>query len=186
MICLTPEETSPPRTPTLFASERILFAKFWTSYITPLLGRPPMFQVAALCYRRRGAEMEVLLITSRETRRWILPKGWPKSGTDAAGTALEEAWEEAGIRQRSMKPMFIGQYHYDKRLDGGLPAATEVDVYAVEVERLLDSYPEAGQRERRWLAPAEAAKLVQEEDLKTLLLDAPRLVAERLNGRSRH
>nr|WP_175581732.1 NUDIX hydrolase [Pseudooceanicola sp. HF7] len=145
-----------------------------------------MFQAAALCYRGRGADMEILLITSRETKRWIMPKGWPKTGTDAAGTALEEAWEEAGIKQRSMKPIWIGRYHYDKRLDGGLPAPTDVDVYAVEVARLLDDYPESGERERRWVRPEEAAKLVAEEDLKDLLRAAPELIAARIEGRQGH
>ncbi|QPM91570.1 NUDIX hydrolase [Pseudooceanicola algae] len=163
-----------------------MFAHFWFNYVRPLMGRPPMFQVAALCYRGRGEDMEILVVTSRETRRWILPKGWPKTGYDAADTALEEAWEEAGIKQRSMKPIRIGRYHYDKRLDGGLPAATEVDVYAVEIDRLLDDYPEVGQRERRWVRPAEAARLVQEEELKTLLRQAPALVAARLKGRAGH
>ncbi len=145
-----------------------------------------MFQSAALCYRGHGDDMEILLVTSLETRRWILPKGWPKSGTDAAGTALEEAWEEAGIKQRSMTPMRIGRYHYDKRLSGGLPAATVVDVYAIEVTDLLEDYPEAGRRDRRWMSPREAAKLIGEPELKDLVMRAPQLVEKALRGRQRH
>ena len=75
----------------------------------------------------------------RETKRWIIPKGWPMHGTDAAGTALQEAWEEAGVKSEAGRPARIGRYRYDKVLDGGLPVATDVDVYAVSVEKLLDS-----------------------------------------------
>ncbi|KGM48675.1 NUDIX hydrolase [Pseudooceanicola atlanticus] len=150
-----------------------MFAKIWTDYIAPLLGRPPRFQAAALCYRYGDAGLEVLLITSRTTKRWILPKGWPKPGTDAGGTALEEAWEEAGIKPRGGRPRKIGRYRYDKVLSGGLPAATDVDVYAINVEKLYDDFPEVGQRDRRWFTPQEAAELVDEETLRDLLLTLP-------------
>ncbi|WP_424934360.1 NUDIX hydrolase [Amaricoccus macauensis] len=141
----------------------------WTDYIVPILRRPPHFQVAALCYRCRGQSIEILLVTSLETRQWLLPKGWPKSGLDAGGTALEEAWEEAGIKPCGPKPRPIGEYRYEKRMGGGVPAPTNVKVYAIEIEKLLDSYPEAGRRERRWLSPAEAASLATEPGLKHFL-----------------
>ena len=120
-----------------------MLRSIWKSYIAPILKRPPRFQVAALCYRHGEAGLEILLITSRETKRWVLPKGWPMQGTDAGGTALEEAWEEAGVKPRGAAPRRIGRYRYDKVLDGGLPMATDVDVYAIEVEKLYDQFPNA-------------------------------------------
>ncbi len=141
----------------------------WSDYIAPMLRRPARYQLAALCYRRKGNGIEVLLVTSRETRRWIIPKGWPKSGYDSGGVALEEAWEEAGIKPRGRKPRRVGRYSYRKVLEGGVPVPTEVDVYAIEVEKLYDTYPEAGQRERRWVPPADAAEMVEEPDLQELL-----------------
>ncbi len=140
-----------------------------------MLRRPAGFQVAALCHRIGPGGVEVLLITSRETRRWILPKGWPMSGTDAGGTALQEAWEEAGVKPRGGRPVKIGAYRYDKVLDGGLPSPTDVDVYAIAVDKLYDSYPEAGQRTRRWMPPDEAAGLVAEPQLAALLRALPDL-----------
>ena len=142
----------------------------WTDFIALMFRRPDRFQAAALCHRRGSKGVEILLITSLTTGRWILTKGWPKPDHDGAGVALEEAWEEAGIRPCAKRPPEkIGIYHYDKKLDGGAPARTEVHVYAIEVEGLLDSYPEAGRRERRWIAPEAAAAMVEEPELKALL-----------------
>lgn len=153
-----------------------MLSKLWTDFLSLLLRRPPRFQVAALCWREAGRGIEILLITSRETKRWVLPKGWPKSGQDAAGTALEEAWEEAGIRIKGGPPTRIGRYSYHKRLEGDVPAHTVVDVYAIQIDRLLDSYPEAGQRDRKWFAQEEAADLVQEPELASLLRRAATLI----------
>lgn len=155
----------------------------WKSYLAPLLGRPPRYQIGALCYRNGNTGLEVLLITSRTTRRWIIPKGWPMQGTDAGGTALEEAWEEAGIKPCGGKPRRIGRYRYDKIMDGGLPLSTEVDVYAIEIEKLYDSWPEMEERERHWMSPKEAAKLVAEPELAALLRDLPELPDSRGNGK---
>ncbi|ETX27717.1 NUDIX hydrolase [Roseivivax isoporae] len=141
----------------------------WTNFILPILRRPSRYQVAALCWRPARDDVEILLVTSLETRRWVLPKGWPKSGFDGLGTALEEAWEEAGVRAGATEPRPVGRYRYDKRMRGGLPVPTDVDVFAIEIATLLDDYPEAGRRDRRWMSPAEAAAAVTEPDLKELL-----------------
>ncbi len=138
-------------------------------FLGPILRRPPRFQSAALCWRIEGGDAEILLLTSRETKRWVLPKGWPKRGLDAAGTAAEEAWEEAGMVPRPGTPLEIGRYGYMKRLDGGLPVPVDVSVFAFEADRLEDGYPEAGQRVRRWFSPAAAADAVDEPGLKTIL-----------------
>ncbi|ETX15078.1 NUDIX hydrolase [Roseivivax halodurans JCM 10272] len=146
-----------------------MFHTLWSNYIQPILRRPSRYQVAALCFRRVGGRLEILLVTSLETRRWILPKGWPKTGFDAGGVALEEAWEEAGVKPRGGKPRRIGRYRYDKRLRGGIPVPTDVDVYAIDTEKLYDDYPEMGRRQRRWVTPQEASAAVDEPGLKTLI-----------------
>ena len=88
-------------------------------------------QFAALCWRRKRGKLQILLITSLETRRWILPKGWPKKGFDAEGTALDEAWEEAGIRPVGSGRGLIGRYRYTKRLpidaSGKMPDGTAIN-----------------------------------------------------------
>lgn len=126
-------------------------------------------QVAALCYRDVDAGKEVLLITSRDSGRWIVPKGWPIKGKNGAQSALQEAWEEAGVRKADIAADPIGMYHYDKGLDDGdsIPIATEV--YLAHVTTLRDSYPEVDQRERAWFAPDQAANLVDEPQLQAIL-----------------
>jgi len=155
-----------------------MLVKFWETVLLPLLWRPTRFQVAALCYRKTAGKLEILLITSRDTGRWILPKGWPKAGFDASGVAAEEAWEEAGVKSRKRRPERIGSYRYDKHLKGGVPVKTDVDVFAIEVEKLYDTYPEMAERNRKWVSPAEAAEAVDEPDLKDLLMN---LTPEQLN-----
>ena len=154
-----------------------MLRKIWTEFISLILRRPSRYQVAALCWRQGPAGPEVLLISSLDTGRWILPKGWPKVGNDGPGTALEEAWEEAGIHVEGPPPRPVGRYSYRKRLRGDVPVRTDVDVFAIEVSRLLDDYPEKGRRRREWFAPARAAELVQEPELARLLRDSPALIA---------
>ncbi|GGL61454.1 NUDIX hydrolase [Wenxinia marina] len=145
-----------------------LARRLWTGLLRPMLRRPPRLQVAALCHRGEGAAREMLVITSRGTRRWVLPKGWPIRGLDAAGSALQEAWEEAGVRGR-VAPAPIGSYTYRKRKSAGWALPVETLVYPVAVEAMEDSFPEAGQRTLRWVPPREAAQMVDEPSLRTLL-----------------
>jgi 8-oxo-dGTP pyrophosphatase MutT (NUDIX family) len=131
--------------------------------------REPRDQFAALPWRRTAAgEVEVLLITSRETRRWVIPKGWPVKGKTSAKSAAQEAFEEAGVTGRiAERP--IGSYAYDKRLKNGRLQHVRVATFALLVENVTDVFPEAGQRERRWMPPLEAAALVEEPELMVLL-----------------
>ncbi|MDO5657566.1 MAG: NUDIX hydrolase [Paracoccus sp. (in: a-proteobacteria)] len=133
-----------------------------------LLGRKPhSMQVAALCFDQRG---RVLLITSRGTGRWIIPKGWPMAGRSLAQAAMQEAWEEAGVRGR-LDETPIGSYHYDKRHDRGFSVPTEVQVFAVAVHDLAEEFPERDQRRRGWFSALEAADLVDEPGLQEILRD---------------
>jgi len=141
----------------------------WEDVLSPLLQRPKQMQVAALCYRGKGDEKEVLMITSRDTGRWIIPKGWPMRGKDSAGAALQEAWEEAGVRNSTAKPDPIGCYTYDKVKDSGLTVPVETYVYPVAVKDLADDFPEAQERKRKWMRPNDAANAVQEPELQQIL-----------------
>ncbi|MFZ7089506.1 NUDIX hydrolase [Primorskyibacter sp. 2E233] len=150
-----------------------MFPAIWKNYILPILSRPAQFQVAGLCYRAAPEGLQVLLITSRETRRWILPKGWPMAGLKASGAAVMEAWEEAGVKPTSKPPKKVGRYRYPKITSGGVPVDTDVDVYAIEVGSLSQDFPEAGERTRQWVSAQEAAERVNEPDLSALLLEFP-------------
>jgi 8-oxo-dGTP pyrophosphatase MutT (NUDIX family) len=127
----------------------------------------PSQQYAALPWRN-ARSFEILLITSRETRRWVIPKGWPMPGHSAAECAAQEAYEEAGVRGK-MTADAIGQYGYSKRLRGRTKKRFRVDVFAMEVTEVLDLWPEAHERTRQWLSPAEAAVHVNEPELATLI-----------------
>ena len=155
-----------------------MLKRIWTDFIAPILRRPSQYQVAALCWRGTDDGIEVLLVSSRTTRRWILPKGWPMPDRDGAGTALQEAWEEAGIRADGSPPVRIGRYRYRKRLTGDVPVQTMVDIYAIRVIGLEDAFPEAGQRAREWFPPEQAATLVQEPELASLLREGTGLITK--------
>lgn len=133
--------------------------------------REPRVQYAALPWRvADDGGLEVLLITSRETRRWVIPKGWPMKQLGPGGSAAQEALEEAGVLGRlSRKP--VGKYAYDKRLSDGRSRHVRVKVFALEVLQELDAWPEQGQRERQWTPAAQAAPLVDEPELQALIAD---------------
>lgn len=130
-------------------------------------------QLAALVWRPGADGLELLLVTSRISRRWLIPKGWPISGKSDAESALQEAYEEAGIlAQASEKP--IGEYHYIKLLKDGTSVPCTVHVYALAVDEQLNDWPERSQRDRRWFSPADAAAAVTEPDLARFLSDVAR------------
>lgn len=131
-------------------------------------------QVAALPWRvptsgQDGAgPLEILLVSSRETRRWVIPKGWPMKGKTDPQAAAQEAYEEAGLDGRiSDKP--VGQYPYLKRLKSGAARAVTVDVFPLEVTGEHATWPEKGQRTLQWMTPVEAALAVQEPELRDLI-----------------
>lgn len=147
----------------------------WRRTLDLLLGRRPvLMQVGAVC--RDPASGNVLLITSRDTGRWVIPKGWPMEGRSLASAAMQEAWEEGGV-QGVVDPVETGRYSYGKVQDSGFSIPVEVRVFTVWVDRLADDFPESGQRRRRWFTPAKAAALVGEKGLKKLLRDLPEMPA---------
>ena len=116
----------------------------------------------------RNGALRVLLVTSRETRRLVIPKGWPWPGVKDHKAAAEEAREEAGIRGKIGKNP-VGSYTYDKRrANGSVPV--RVKVFLLEVHEELDDWPERDERERKWLTPTKAAESVVEPELAELIL----------------
>lgn len=134
--------------------------------------RPPAMQVGAIC--RCVATGDVVLITSRGTGRWVIPKGWPMEGKTLSAAAATEAWEEAGVEGR-MHDAELGRYRYDKEQERGYSVPVEVRVFLMDAERLRADFPESKQRKRRWFPPAEAARLVAEPGLREILLALPRV-----------
>lgn len=124
-------------------------------------------QHAALPYVVCNGEIEVLVITSRDTQRWVIPKGWPKKKMTAFELAALEAFEEAGL-EGEIDEEPLGYYHYVKRLKGNEEAYVRVDVYPLLVKSQLLDWPEKGQRQLNWVSPAEAARLVDERELSWL------------------
>lgn len=125
-------------------------------------------QFGALCWRVKNGAVQVLMITSRGTNRWIIPKGWPMQGLTPCQTAMQEAWEEAGVEGK-MSDRFLGLYSYVKKIDKKTSVPCVVMVYPVKVARLVTDFPEAGQRKRKWVAPKKAAAMVHEPELAHIL-----------------
>ncbi len=125
-------------------------------------------QYGALCWRREGEETEVLLITSRDTGRWVIPKGWPMPGLSPEAAAAQEAWEEAGV-SGLMNPLCIGRYGYQKCLTLTSTVPCAVAVYGMRVEKLAKTFPEMKERRRKWFPLREAATLVAEPELALII-----------------
>jgi 8-oxo-dGTP pyrophosphatase MutT (NUDIX family) len=131
-------------------------------------------QYAALPYRRGAhSRTQVMLVTSRETGRWVVPKGWPKKRKAPCVSAAREALEEAGVVGEVGRDP-IGSYSYKKRLKSGAVIACEVQVFPLEVKRQQKRWPEKEEREFHWFSPTEAAKAVQEPDLRDIIRTFPK------------
>jgi 8-oxo-dGTP pyrophosphatase MutT (NUDIX family) len=126
-------------------------------------------QIAALCWRKNRGGIEIMLITSRETKRWVIPKGWPMDNLKDYNAARLEAFEEAGVGGR-MKRKGVGRFNYDKLHATNAAKALRVDVYALEVKTTLRNWPEKAERKRQWFPAEEAAMLVHEKQLRKLIL----------------
>ena len=134
-------------------------------------------QVAALPVRRVGSGgLEVLLITSRETHRWVIPKGWPMRDRKDYQAAAQEALEEAGISGRIRKRP-LGAYTYQKRRVGRV-APGRVLVYVLEVAAERLTWRERDQRTRQWFKPDDAADNVDEPRLAAMIRSLGRVDVE--------
>ena len=125
-------------------------------------------QYAALPYTLDAGRVRVMLITSRETGRWIIPKGWPKRGVEPHRLAALEAFEEAGLRGKiSEKP--LGQFTYKKLMDDGSEVQCDVSVYPLLVESQASDWPEKEDRNCKWVKLSKAVNLVDDKGLAELL-----------------
>lgn len=125
-------------------------------------------QFGALCWRMHGDGVQILLVTSKRKRRWILPKGWPMDGETPAGAAETEAWEEAGVNGK-VSPIVLGMYSYRKELPSDPDVPCVVAIFPLKVKRVADNWPEKSKRRRKWMSPKKAASLVDEPELASIL-----------------
>lgn len=125
-------------------------------------------QYGALCWRSGKDGIEVLLITSRDTGRWVIPKGWPMPGLAPESAAAQEAWEEAGV-EGAVSPVCIGRYGYQKCLSVKTSVPCAVSVYGLRVDGLAAAFPEARERRREWFPLQTAATLVAEPELAQII-----------------
>lgn len=133
-------------------------------------------QFAALCWRIRRDRVQILLVTSRGSGRWIIPKGWPEDGMTPAEAALREAWEEGGVIGR-IQDQCLGVYSYEKAIEDAPSLPCLAMVYPVRVKSLASSFPERNERRRKWFSPRKAAQKVAEPELARILHDFdPRLL----------
>lgn len=128
----------------------------------------PLFQIGALVWRIRKKQPEFLLVTSRETKRWVIPKGWPMPHLVHSNAAKQEAQEEAGITGRvQRKP--LGTFTYDKVRPDGTSQPCKVLVFALAYEEKAERWPERKERKREWFPAVDAIRKVNEPGLKALM-----------------
>ncbi len=126
-------------------------------------------QYAALCYRiRKGRKVEILLVTSRNTGRWIPPKGWPIDGKSPDEAAAQEAFEEAGVKGR-VHDFALGRYRYKRDDQSAHTRSAEAYIFPLQVKKLAKDFKEKGQRKVKWFSPKKAAMLVREPKLKKII-----------------
>ncbi|MCK0167726.1 NUDIX hydrolase [Jannaschia sp. S6380] len=125
-------------------------------------------QIAALPLRWKKDAVEVLMITSRDSGRWVVPKGWTMKGVKPWAAAAIEAMEEAGAKGYIAREVF-GTFRYDKIMDNGEVQPCRVRVYPMVVERLKSDWKERDERTRKWFALETAADLVDEPELAEML-----------------
>jgi 8-oxo-dGTP pyrophosphatase MutT (NUDIX family) len=131
-------------------------------------------QYAALPYRQKGkSSTEVLLVTSRDTGRWIIPKGWPLKGKPPHKAAAREAREEAGVIG-TINRRAIGSFSYEKRLKSGRVIVCEVKVFGLQVKQHEENWPEKGERKVKWLSRTRAAKTVRDRGLGAIIRALPK------------
>jgi 8-oxo-dGTP pyrophosphatase MutT (NUDIX family) len=155
------------------------FADFNTSkFLAPMSGATS--QVAAIPIRWTGGRPEILLVTTRTTGRWTVPKGWPLADSLGAECAAREAFEEAGVRGH-VEPYSLGIFEYWKRAKAGR-VFLQVTAFALHVEDVAWDWPERKERKRAWFSPDVACKLVAYDDLSALIKEAVRMGASREVG----
>lgn len=129
----------------------------------------PRTQYAALPWRIKEGRVEIMLVTSRDTKRWVIPKGWPMKGRKPHIVAAIEAVQEAGLVGR-MDKVKLGDFNYEKRLGSGAAVDCRVEVFSLRVQKQRKKWAEKKQRATRWFDCAVASGLVEEAELRDLIL----------------
>ena len=129
-------------------------------------------QFAALCWRKRRGKVQILLVTSRRRKRWIVPKGWPMDGKTPAQCAAIEAWEEAGV-VGTASDTCIGVYSYARTREEEEDFPCLAMLYPIKVKSLKKKFPEVKDRRRKWVSRKKAAKMVPHKELAKLIVGFP-------------
>ena len=124
-------------------------------------------QSGVIPYRIMDGKIEVMLITSSGSKRWVIPKGLIEPNMTPEDSAAKEAWEEAGVLGKVF-PDLMGTYEYYKS-----GCTWQVDVFLLQVETVVENWPEAYKRKRQWVSIPKAIKRVDEPELKLILGDFP-------------
>lgn len=124
-------------------------------------------QSGIIPFRRQGDHIEILLITNKKKDKWGIPKGLVEERLSASESAQKEAFEEAGIYGKIYKPS-LGKYSI-RKWDG----KCRIKVFAMEVTQILDRWPEDILRRRQWYSVEEAAGMVKNNKLKTMIQGLP-------------
>ncbi|HMA48869.1 MAG TPA: NUDIX hydrolase [Magnetospirillaceae bacterium] len=127
-------------------------------------------QAGVIPYRIADGKVEVLLVTSRDTGRWVIPKGHVEQGMTPQSAACQEAWEEAGVTGEITTRMPLGFVPYLKRLKDGNTCGASIAVFPLLVEKQKNKWQERSERTRTWFSIEKAAELVDEPALSALLL----------------
>lgn len=147
--------------------------------IAMLLPKKTVKQVAVLPIILADGGVEVMLLTSRRRGRWVLPKGWSRSGEAMSVTASAEAFEESGIAGLIASHP-VGHYTYEKRMRGGYSVISDVSVYPMLVDHHLIDWPERGERDLRWFPIGKAAEKIDDEEAAAMLRGLSDTTAEEI------
>jgi len=126
-------------------------------------------QAGVIAYRIHHGEVQVLLMTSRDTGRWIIPKGNVKPGSSPSKAAAQEAFEEAGVKGTIVSSTPLGVYTYAKKLGSGEARSATVEVFLLQVKKQVKKWPEKGERKLAWVSAKKAVELVEEPGVVPLL-----------------
>jgi 8-oxo-dGTP pyrophosphatase MutT (NUDIX family) len=129
-----------------------------------------LHQAGVIAYRILDGKVQLLLMTSRDTGRWIIPKGNIDAGATPAKAAEKEAYEKAGFKGTITRLLPLGTYTYLKKLESGEARRPAVEVYLLRVKERLKKWPEKGERKLSWVSTKEAVRLIEEPGLIPLLL----------------
>ena len=130
---------------------------------------PILHQAGVIAYRILDGKVQVLLMTSRNTGRWIIPKGNVTGRSKPLKVAEKEAYEEAGVRGAITSSIPFGLYSYSKKLASGEARAATVEVYLLRMNEQLKKWPEQDERKLSWVSTKEAIGLVEEPGVVPLL-----------------